>query len=109
MKLFYTDFIKEFFLQNLDEFIRVGGDKIPTFIQNNYFRIKPIHKNPTELKIFELKIFVKKEYRIAFVQNMDEVIICFASNKIIKDEFEKEFIKFINKNKNFLSSKRSFN
>lgn len=82
----------------LDEILR----KIPAFIKNDYFRIKPIHKNNTKYSLFELKIHAKIDYRVAFAKIENDIIVCFASKNLIKEEFEKEFLKFISKNENFL-------
>lgn len=108
MKLFFTNFIKTFFADDFEEFLRISKNKIPTFIENGYFRIKPIKKNPTNLNLFELKIHIKKEFRLSFTKNQDEIIIFFASKTLIKSKFEEELNKFISKNKEFLLGKTPF-
>ncbi|CAM4021295.1 hypothetical protein [Catellicoccus marimammalium] len=79
--------------------------RIPSFIENDYYRIKPVRllaKEPYPIQ--ELRVHVKKkDYRVAFAEKGEEKIIFYVDPILKKSIFEANCRKYVNKNKNYLA------
>lgn len=109
MKLAWTPFAKDYFAkaEEREDFREEIIKKIPTFIANNYFRIKPVRAlvKKTDYPLFELRMHIgKRDYRIAFAEIDDCKVVCYISKNLQKEGFEKEISKWIKKNPDFLAS-----
>lgn len=108
MKLAWTPFAEQYFTKadEKEAFKEEIIKKIPTFIANHYFRIKPIRllMKKSDYPLFELRMHIgKRDYRVAFAEIEDRKVVCYISSNLQKEGFEKEMNKWIKKNPQFLS------
>lgn len=73
-------------------FQTLAEEKIPVYIQQNFFRIKPIRTRKKRIKGYEMKLCIgKKDYRIGFyMAGREEAVIFFASPTLQKVLFDQE-------------------
>lgn len=73
-------------------FQTLAEEKIPVYIQQNFFRIKPIRTRKKRIKGYEMKLCIgKKDYRIGFYMvGREEVVIFFISLTLQKVLFDQE-------------------
>lgn len=106
MEVMWTDQVANFF--EGEEKVALAADllkKIPSFIENHYYKIKPVRKLSGEAyPLLELRVHVgKKDYRLAFAEGeQDQKIAFFISPVLKKVEFEKLCEKYVHKNKDYL-------
>ena len=93
-----------------DEFEKLIEEKLTTYIANNYFRIKPIRNAKSSgFQLYELRVHIaKKDFRIAFAQNKEQIIICYLSEELQKQKFDKQFQKWYKHQKDELLHPRQF-
>lgn len=98
MEFYFTEHTLKFFRKNKEqiEFQEKSKQKISEFIANGYFRIKPIKQiKDKSYNYYELKIHVgNKDYRVAFAQNQEKIVICYISKQLEKHKFDKEMQKW---------------
>ena len=105
MELYLTTTMDQYFSSpEREQFIDDVLQKVPAFIQNNYFRIKPIKEiKDKHYKYYELKLHTNnQDYRLAFAQENQQVIICYLSSELQKHLFDKEMYKWWKKHKDSL-------
>lgn len=72
-------------------------EALPTYISSQSSKIKPIHIDVGYQHLYELKINIKgKYYRLAYYY-LEDIVCFFISEELIKQKFEKELKRYINK------------
>lgn len=104
MELYWTPMTQTYFETDKEAFKQEILKKIPTFIENNYYRIKPIHSLAgLKVKTYELRMHIgKKDYRVAFAENQGRIIVFYVSPCLQKVAFEKEIKKWVHRHSDFL-------
>ena len=105
MEISWTPYARDYFKdEEKNDFKAMIEKKIPTFIENNYYRIKPVHQLEKEpYRVFELRMHVgKKDYRVAFAEKNQRHIVCYVSTSLQKERFEKEIKKWVHRNPDYL-------
>ena len=107
MELFWSTMAASFFQEEEKVlFIKEIKKKVIPFIDNHFYRIKPIHSLKNfALKTYELRLHVgSKDYRVAFAMEHAKIVIFFVSQTLQKVAFEKEVKKWVNRNKEFMNT-----
>lgn len=97
MELLWTKNVSQFFTgKEKDQFIQEIQKKIPAYIQNHYYRIKPVHSlEKASVSFYELRMHIgKKDYRVAFFEQGEQKVVCYISATLQKVNFEKEMKKW---------------
>lgn len=105
MEISWTPYARDYFTGDEQaDFKAMILKKLPTFIDNNYYRIKPVHQLDKEpYRVFELRMHVgKSDYRVAFAEKNQRRIVCYVSKALQKERFEKEIKKWVHRNPNYL-------
>lgn len=107
MKLSWTEFSRTYFSDQSQQqaFKEEIEKKIPAFIMNHYFRIKPVRAlKKVSYPLFELRMHIqKRDYRVAFAEVDDRKVVCYISSNLQKEGFEKEMQKWLRKNPDLLA------
>lgn len=93
MKITITDSVLSHFSQaEQHTFRQLAEEKIPVYIQQNFYRIKPIRTRKKRKKGYEMKLNLgKKEQRIGFYMiGREEAVIFFVSPTLQKTFFDQE-------------------
>lgn len=93
MKITITNNVLSHFSQEEQNALRrLAEEKLPVYMQQNFFRIKPIHTRNKRIKGYELKLCVgKKVQRIGFYMiGREEAVIFFTSSTLQKVLFDRE-------------------
>lgn len=99
MKITITDRVLSHFSQaEQHAFRQLAEEKIPVYIQQNFFRIKLIRTRKKRVKSYEMTLNVgKKEQRIGFyIIGREEAVIFFVSSTLQKTLFDQEAEKAMN-------------
>lgn len=108
MTIYLTEMTAEQFTgEDKEQFQQELNKKIPTFIDNNFYRIKPIHSlDNLTVNTYELRLHIaKKDYRVAFALQNETIIVFFISKELQKVRFEKEIKKWVQRHPAFLTIK----
>lgn len=93
MKITITDNVLSHFSQEEQNTLRrLAEEKLPVYIQQNFFRIKPIRTKNKRVKSYEMKLCMgRKVQRIGFyLVGREEAVIFFASATLQKILFDRE-------------------